>query len=134
MYKSIVLLFLFGLTIPLLAADIRTTANGKPVVLHDNGTWNYVSSGDPKVCKAYANHAHCISNALNSQARCNFSGPRWHTNYNKHYNACMGSKFHRRAGDRPKFAVTHLFAVMVRVARQDSVLQKLRESCCCTAA
>ena len=85
-------LLLFVLSTPLLA-DIRgTDINGKPVILRSDGTWSYISQGgsDAKTCRDYANHA-ILQQRTNLRVKCNYSGPRWHIDYNKHYNECMGS-------------------------------------------
>jgi len=81
---------LFALSTPLMA-DIRgTDINGKPVILRSDGTWSYISGGDAKICQAYANKA--IAQQRENQRRgCGFAGVRWHLDYNKHYNGCMGS-------------------------------------------
>lgn len=48
------------------------------------------TGGKAKDCSAYANHAIHQQNT-NIRVKCNYSGPRWHTNYNRHYNGCMGN-------------------------------------------
>lgn len=91
MFKSVVLLFLFVNTMYLWAADIRATAvNGKPVILHDNGRWNYVGIGDSQSCASFAKNA-VAQQRLNQKRGCGFAGNAWHLNYNKHYNWCLNT-------------------------------------------
>lgn len=83
---------LFVLSTPLLA-DIRgTDITGKPVILRSDGTWSYINpgGGDAKTCRDYANHA-ILQQRTNLRVKCDYTGPRWHIDYNKHYNGCMGS-------------------------------------------
>lgn len=89
MFKLGVFILSFVLSITISAADIGgTAANGKAVILHDDGTWDYVGGGDPKSCKAYANNA-IAQQRLNQKRGCGFAGEHWHLNYNKHYNWCL---------------------------------------------
>jgi len=91
MFRLGVFILSFVLSLTLSAADIRGTAeNGQPVILHDNGTWNYVGFGDPQSCAPYAKNA-VTQQQLNQKRGCGFAGDGWHLNYNKHYNWCLNN-------------------------------------------
>lgn len=82
-------LLLVVFSLPILAADISCTAvNGKAVILHDNGTWNYVGNDKVGICKNFANKSVTLQRANQSRG-CGFTGGGWHVDFKKHYNWCM---------------------------------------------
>lgn len=98
--KSVILLALLHLVFsPAVLADTRgTDVDGKPVILHDNGTWSYVppSAGKGETCQNYTSYA-IAQQRSNQSSSCGFAGKHWHQVSNTHFNWCMGVGAARRS-------------------------------------
>ena len=51
-----------------------------------------------KACREYASRA-LAQNRTNLKLRCGFTGPRWHSNYNSHYQWCMRASLQQRISE-----------------------------------
>ncbi|NQU58519.1 MAG: hypothetical protein HQ513_14905 [Rhodospirillales bacterium] len=90
MRKSVFFLatVLFVFPTSLLADIYGTDANGRPVILRDNGTWSYHSNPDENRCRQYAAVA-VKQYGLNLSRKCGFAGRLWNANSGYHYNWCV---------------------------------------------
>lgn len=90
MRKSVFFLatVLFVFPTSLLADIYGTDANGRPVILRDNGTWSYHSNPDENRCRQYAAVA-VKQYGLNLSRKCGFAGRLWTANFTHHYNWCL---------------------------------------------
>lgn len=81
------LLVLFSTLV--IAADMQgTDSKGNAVILHDDGTWNYIGNS-PQECQDYANKA--VSQQQDNEAmQCGYTDVLWHDSYDRHYNWCIG--------------------------------------------
>ena len=72
-------------------ADMTGTDQfGKRIILRDDGTWSYAPVFNKRNhCINYGNKA-VIQHRKNRNRGCGYSGSRWQSNFNNHFNWCLG--------------------------------------------
>ena len=89
--KIVVAIFIVGFFVCLREASADVLGHdiyGREVILHDDGTWEYTNKSLDSECRKYAERA-VAQNRTNLKLHCGYTGPRWHSNFNTHYQWCM---------------------------------------------